>query len=110
MGTNTSQLIQELQSLEQQMSELLMQRQTLEVELNETNTALGEIKNSKEVYKISGSVMIKSDAQTLNAELEEKKKIISLRISSIAKQEKPVEDRIVNLQKQINDEVTKNKK
>lgn len=103
-------MIQELQSLEQQMSEMLMQRQSFEVEMNEINTALEEVKKSPEVYKISGSVMIKTDSKILIAELEEKKKIVSLRINSITKQEKPIEDKIANLQKQINDEVTKNKK
>jgi len=80
--------IQELQFLEQTMQNILLQKQTFQMELSETQSALNEIRGSKDdVYKIIGQMMIKSEKKKILEELENKEKIISLRLSSIEKQE-----------------------
>ena len=62
VDSETSKRIQELQILEQNLQNLLMQKQAFQVELNEANNALGEVdKTEDEVYKVLGNVMIKTD-------------------------------------------------
>ena len=73
----------ELQEMEANIQSLLMQKQQIQLELNEIDNALAEIKNSDEVYKIVSGVMIKSNFSRVKEELEEKKKFAKMRISSI---------------------------
>lgn len=98
--------IQELQSLEQNLQNFLMQKQIFQMELSEVTNALEEIKTSDdEVYKIVGNIMLKTKKESLNKELEEKRQVIELRISSIEKQEKIIEDKISNLRKEVSETI-----
>ncbi len=95
--------IQELQSLEQNLQAFLSQKQNIQVELNETLNALSELsKADGEVYKILSGVMIRSSRDSVAKELEEKRKLLDLRISSIEKQEKIVDDRTKKMKEEIN--------
>jgi len=101
--------IEELQILEQNLQAFLMQKQAIQIDLNETVNAINELKNSKgEVYKILGGIMIKSDREITLKELEEKKKILDLRIGSMEKQEKLIETKSEALRKEISASVSKN--
>ncbi len=51
--------------------------------------------------------MIKSEKQPLVKELEEKKKVVGLRVQSIEKQAKLIEKRVIELRREINDAVIK---
>ncbi|MCH7568212.1 MAG: prefoldin subunit beta [Nanoarchaeota archaeon] len=97
----TEEIIQELQILEQNLQGLMMQKQALQLELNETINALEEIKKTNdEVYKVIGTVMLKADKQTILKELEEKKKILELRVNAIEKQEKLIESKAEELKEE----------
>lgn len=102
--------IQELQILEQNLQNLIMQKQSVQIELSEIENALTDLKKSEnEVYKVVGGIMIRSDKATLSAELEEKKKILGLRVSSIEKQEKILEEKSEKFKKEINELVSRTK-
>ena len=108
IDAETTKKIQELQILEQNLQALLMQKQAFQIELNETLNAIKEVeKSSDEIYKIVGGVMLKSEKSKISNELDEKKKIIELRISSIEKQEALIEKRSDELKKEINKILTK---
>jgi len=93
--------IQELQVLEHNMHNLLMQKQAFQLELNESLNALEEVKKTKDdVFKITGSIMLKTDKNTILKELEEKKKVLELRVNTIEKQEKFLESRAKELQEE----------
>jgi len=110
MNKETSEKIQELQILEQNIQSSIMQKQTIQLELNETNNALEEIKKSKDdVFKIVGGIMIKSDNNTIKKELEEKNKILDLKIKTLEKQEKLVEEKANKIKQEINSAVDKDK-
>lgn len=80
--------LQELQLLEQNLQHLLMQKQAFQLELSETTSALEELQNAgEEIFKIIGQLMIKSDKKKIKEELENKMKILNLRIKSFEKQE-----------------------
>jgi len=81
--------IQEMQILEQNLQNLLLQKQTFHMELSETQAALNEIEDSNdEIFKIIGQLMIKTEKSKAKKELLEKENLLNLRIKTIEKQEK----------------------
>ncbi len=94
--------IKELQLLEQNLSNLLFQKQAFQLELNELSSAVSELDDSKgDVFKILGNVMIKSNKEKLKKELNEKKDIVDLRVKNIEKQDKMLQDRVEELRKVV---------
>ena len=99
---NRESKMQELQLLEQSLQNTLMQKQAFQMELSETQAALGELKNSgDEVYKIIGQLMIKSEKSKITSDLENKEKILNLRISTLEKQENSLTEKFEGLRKEI---------
>ena len=91
----TTRKIQEMQLIEQNLQNLLLQKQQFQLELNETLNAIEESKKTKsDIYKIVGQIMVKSGKKEIEAELEKKKEIIELRLKSIEKQEKFLSDKL----------------
>lgn len=111
MDSNTQKSIQELQSYEQTLQNIIMQKQSIQVELNEVNNALAELSNYKgDVFKILGGIMIKVDAEKTKKELTDNKNNINLHISSFEKQEKEITDKTTKLRKEINESISRGKK
>lgn len=87
-NSDASKKIDELKLLENHLQNILAQKQALQIEDNEIENALSEIKKSADdVYKVVSGFMIKSDKDSLSKELHEKKKIIEMKISAMEKQE-----------------------
>lgn len=77
-----------------------MQKQSLEIELNEASNALKELEKSPdEVYKVIGNIMLRTNKSDLKKELEEKKRIIGLHVSATEKQEALIEMKVSELRK-----------
>ena len=103
----TERSIQELQSLEQAIQNLLLQKQAFQIELSETSNALEELKKTKDdAFKIVGQIMIKTDKAELEKELEDKKKLLNLRLNSIQKQEDLMSEKIERLKEEITKKLT----
>lgn len=84
----TARQIQEMQILEQNLQNLLFQKQAFQIESSEIENALEEIKKAKQdTYKIIGQVMIKTEKKELQDDLKHKKELINLRMTAIEKQE-----------------------
>ncbi len=99
-----SQVAQELSILENNLQHLLMQRQALEAQLGEINTALIEVSKSKgDIYHVTGQVMLKASKEEITKELESKKKIIDSRLLAVDKQEKLLDFKAQELQKEVRD-------
>ena len=95
------QKIQELQILEQNLQGFAMQKQAFQLELNQTVNAINEVqKTEDDIYKISSSIMLKTDKDTILKELKEKRKLLDLRIDTIEKQEKLIEKKAEELKKE----------
>ena len=110
-SNETARKIQELQVLEHNHQAFLMQKQTIQIEMNEVLNALEEISKAKgEIYKVLGGVMIESSRENVLKDLEEKKKVLGLKISTIEKQEKIIDDKISSVRKEVASLVGKNKK
>jgi len=100
--------IQEMQMLEQNFQNLLLQKQAFQIELSETKSALKEIEGAgDEVFKIIGQLMIKTDKEKIKQELSNKEKILTLRTSTIEKQESSFTDRLDKLREEVMKEMKK---
>ncbi len=90
--------IQEMQILEQNLQNILMQKQAFQMEFSETQASLKEIKDSEgDIFKIVGQLMIKTDKKKMEEELTNKEKMIDLRIKSFEKQEATFSEQLTKL-------------
>jgi len=89
--------------MEQNLQQLLMQKQAFNMELNETDFALEELKNSEgEVFKlVGGQVILKTTKEKLEKELLHKKELIELRLKNIEKQEEDFSKHVNSLRDDI---------
>ena len=99
---NTQKNIAQLQALEQNIQNVVMQKQTFQQQTVEIDNALDEISSSKgAVYKIIGNIMVSTEKDHISKELNSKKEIISLRIKSIEKQESQLKEKASSLQSKV---------
>jgi prefoldin beta subunit len=103
--------IQEMQILEQNLQNILLQKQAFQMELSETESALNEIERAGEdVFKIIGQLMIKTDKSKVKDELLNKKKIIDIRVKTLQKQEVALSNKIEEIREEIMKSVNKKEK
>ena len=106
MDQETQKKIQGLQMLEQGYQNIAFQKQTLQVEVNETTTALAEVEKSKsDVFRVLGQVMVKADKTALKKELKEKSDLLNLRMKTVDKQELQMREEIERLRGEIMEKV-----
>jgi len=93
-----------LQQLQQTLQAVSTQKQQLEIESSETDRAMAELEklgDQSVVYKSVGSLLLRSDKQTLMAELKERKELIGTRITVLGRQEERTKERIKELQEKL---------
>jgi len=93
--------VQQLQLIEQNLRSSLLQRQNLQTQLVEVESALGEIEKTDAAYKIIGNIMVALPKDQLKKELGEKKEFLSLRLQSLEKQEEKLRSRANQLQSEV---------
>jgi prefoldin beta subunit len=100
---NAQEKIQKLQLYEQKMTALLSQRQEIESQLLEVESAIEGINNSKdkESFQIVGNVMIKFANSDILKNLEEDKNKFALRVKALEKQENEIKSVSEALQKEV---------
>jgi len=103
----TQEKIQQVQVLEQNLQSLRSQKQQLQSQSLETESALEELKETSQAYKIIGNVMVQTDKETLKTELESKKEASELRLKKIDSQEEKIREKAGALQKEIMQEMEK---
>ena len=99
----------QLQLHQQNLQNVLMQKQQFSQQLVELESALKELPTSTSTYKIVGKLMIAKSKEDLVKELEGKKETIGLRIKSIEAQEKKIKDSLEQAQKKVLEEMQKGK-
>ena len=93
-----------LQQMQQTLQSVASQKQQLELELNETDKALSELDRSTDetpVYKSVGSILVKSNKQTLTGELKERKDLLTTRVTVLGKQEERTRERLKEMQEKL---------
>jgi len=94
--------LQEMQIIEQNLQNIILQKQAFQMELSEIETASIELEKTKgEVYKIIGQLMISKEKSEIKNELKEKEKLISTRINALDKQEKIFAEKSEKLRKEL---------
>ncbi len=84
--------------LEQSLDQFSMQRKQFQSQLIETESAMDAIKGEHEAYKMIGNLMVKQSSSELIKELKEKKDTLTIRISTIEKQEAKVRAEVKEVQ------------
>ncbi len=101
---NVQQQLLRLQQLQQTLSALLAERQRLEAELLEINSALEELDKMDEgavVYKAVGPVLVKVSKDKLTVELKDRKELTETRLKVLEKQDAKMRVQIESVQKDI---------
>lgn len=95
--------LEKAQMLQQQLQAVMVQKESLKMQLNEAENALKELGKTKEgaVYKITGPLLLKVDKAHVTDELEERKKFISLKVNTLERSEKRLTDELSELGKAI---------
>lgn len=100
MNADESQRVRELQFLEHTLQNILIQKQSLELERNELTNAITELASSTEdVYRVIGNIMVRATKPQLKKDIEEKQRVITSRLNAIEKQEAIIELKASELQK-----------
>lgn len=97
----------QLQLLQQNLQNIVLQKQHLQKQLAEINSALEEIVSSPSVYKIIGDIVVASEKNSLKKELEQKKEILQLRLKNFEKQEQILKEKTEETQKKVLEKVKK---
>ena len=109
MDKKVEEHIEELQIVEQNLQQLLMQKQVLQNQLLEIDNAIGEIaKNPKQLFKVTGEVMIESSKGVLEKELKSKRELIDVKLKNIDKQEIKLKEKAKETQSQVLADMKKN--
>jgi len=93
-----------LQQLQQTLQSVLTQKQQLELELTETEQALGELAKLDEnaiIYKSIGSLLVKAEKPNVTTELTERKELLNTRINVLGKQEERLRSQAKDLQTRL---------
>jgi prefoldin beta subunit len=101
MNKETEEKIGRMQLLEQNMQNIMMQKQQFQSQLIEVTSALEELETTDKAYKIVGNIMVLSKKEGLKKDLESKKEMVELRIKSIEKQESELKEKAKVLQEEV---------
>ncbi len=97
------QLVQ-FQQLQKQAQTIAQQRIQFEIQLKETEKALGELEKlgeKPEIYKSVGAFLIKSEKEPVKSELEEKKETLGVRIKTFKSQEEKFTEKLKTMKAEI---------
>lgn len=96
-------MVAQFQMYQQQMQNLLMQKESMKIQEVELQRAIEELNITKQAnaYKITGSIMVSKPVQELKKELEEAKEDIGVRLKSVEATEARFESKLKELQSKL---------
>lgn len=98
--------ISRLQQLQQNLQAIMMQKQQIELEIVETDRALEELNKTKpsdSIYKAAGPLLVKTEKDSVEKELSEKKELANTRVMVLGKQESRVKENLKEIENKINE-------
>ena len=97
------QMLQSLAILQQQLQNIMAQKEAMGMQVLEIKKALEELEKSeeKDVYKIAGPILIKSPKAGALKELRERDEAFGLRLKTLEKEEKRVKLRIEEIREKV---------
>ncbi len=99
---------QEYLLLQQQLRNILIQKEALKLQIAEIDAALNELSRSGEenVYKLVGNVMVKKKKEEVEKELTEIKEDSQIRINSLESVEKDLVEKIKRVEEKLKSKVS----
>lgn len=101
--------INQLQLLQQNLQNILLQKQQFQGQLAEINSALQELKITTQAYRIIGTVMLATSREDLLKDLQEKKELAEIRLKNIEQQEHSLQQNMQTVQKEAVEELQREK-
>lgn len=101
---NVQHQLAQFQQAQQQAQAISMQKQTVDLQLKETENALEELKKTEDdadVYKTAGTLLIKVKKDEMTKELEEKLETLQLREKTVKRQEDRIMKKLQEMQASI---------
>jgi prefoldin beta subunit len=92
--------IQQLTMIEQTMQQYLQQKQQIQAQLMEFESALEELGKTEKAYKIVGNIMVSTEKDVLKKDLEEKKNIFDVRLKALENQENKLKEKAKKLREE----------
>ena len=93
--------ISQLQLLQQNLQGVMQQKQQLETDLIETESALAQVESSTHSYRIIGKIMVTVSSHDLVGELQERKATLQMRITNFVRQEDKIKENLETLQQEV---------
>lgn len=96
--------IEDLQDLQETARNVAMQKQQAESTLQESKTALDQLENIEEdttMYQEVGELLVQTNYEEANEDLEEKVDSLEIRVETLNKQEERVQERFEELQQEL---------
>ena len=99
----TREMVGQFQTYQQQLQAVLIQKETMQLQLMEITKALEELDLSKneKAYKITGQIMVSKPVEELKKELGETKEAIEVRIKSLEKTEEKVTAKLKEMETEL---------
>lgn len=103
MTKQNEEVMIQYQQTQQQLQTIMMQKEQYRMQLTEVEKALEDLKKTKseEIFKVSGTILIKSDKKTVMSDLEEQKETFDVRMKTYDKQENMLRDKLMDVQKKL---------
>lgn len=96
------QLLEQAQMYQQQLQNLVAQKEALNMQTTEIQKALTELSTTKDdVYKVAGPILIKSDLESVKKELGDKLDFINLRVKTLEKSEKRLKEQFEEISQKL---------
>lgn len=101
--------VAKLQLLQQNLQNLLFQKQQVETSLIEINSSSEEVSKTNKAYRIIGKIMVASAPKEILADLQQKKEVAELRLKNLLKQEENIKMSMEFLQQEAVQELQSKK-
>jgi len=100
---------EQLQLIQQNLQNVLLQKQQIQTQILEYNSALQELKTTETAYKIVGKIMFAASKEELNKDLNEKKEVAEVRLKNFVQQEQKLQQEMDSLQKEVMEDLKQSK-
>ena len=101
VSQDSKEKMEKISSIDRTLQQFLMQKQQLQAQLLEIDSALSELGKTNNAYKIVGNIMVSSSKEDLVQDLQKKKELVEIKIKSVEKQESRAQEMLSDMQKEI---------
>jgi len=101
--------VSQLQLLQQNLQNVVLQKQQLQDQMMEINSAVTELGTTEKAYKIVGRIMLASSKEKLMKELQDQKDVLEIRLKNYDQQEEKLKENLERTQKEVMEELKKKK-